>query len=304
MPSSIKQLTQLRFSWVLVFVRSLLAMITLMTTQSIFAFDPMPLWNFKDTALSEQRFLQVLATAAGDDAIIIKTQIARTYGLRKNFARAQEILQELEPQIALASPTAQTRYFLELGRSYSSNTHSPDSQTIEVKEKAREAFKKALAIAKKSQLDALAIDVTHMFAFIDKEPVDQLKWSQAALAIVLKSDQPAAKLWEGSVRNNMAMALHSLNRLDDALAQFKLALAHRKQSGNTEQVFVAEWMVAWTLRTQLKIDEALEIQLRLEREMQANGKPAPYVFEELALLFKAKGNEERSLHYTKLHLAK
>jgi hypothetical protein len=54
----------------------------------------------------------------------------------------------------------------------------------------------------------------------------------------------------------------------------------------------------------LAIDEALEIQLRLEREAQATGKPDPYVFEELELLFKEKGNVERTNHYAKLRHAK
>jgi tetratricopeptide (TPR) repeat protein len=225
-------------------LRSFIVMVALMTAQPVFAFDPTPLWNFKDPALSEQRFLQALSTANDDDALIIKTQIARTYGLRKNFARAQEILQEIEPQVSIASPTAQTRYFLELGRSYSSNTHSRESQTPEVRLKARDSFMKALAIAKTARLDALAIDVVHMFAFVDKEPVDQLKWGQEALSLVLASDQPAAKKWEASVRNNVGMALHSLKRFDEALEQFKSALAQRKANGDTEQVFVAYWMVA------------------------------------------------------------
>jgi hypothetical protein len=114
--------------------------------------------------------------------------ISRTYGLRKNFARAQEILQEIEPQISIASPTAQTRYFLELGRSYLSNTHSRESQTPEVRQKARDSFTKALTIAKTARLDALVMDVVHMFAFVDKEPADQLKWGQEVLSLVFASN--------------------------------------------------------------------------------------------------------------------
>jgi tetratricopeptide (TPR) repeat protein len=284
--------------------RILLVLASLMTTQPILAFDPTPLWNFKDPALSEQRFLQALASVSGDDALIIKTQIARTYGLRKNFARAQEILLEIEPQIVLAGPAAQTRYFLELGRSYSSNTHPRESQTPEARQKARDAFNKALDVAQKAKLDALAIDAVHMFAFVDKAPAEQLKWAQAALSIVLKSDQAAAKQWEGSVRNNLGMALHGLNRFDEALEQFNSALEYRQKFGEAEQVFIASWMIAWTLRAQQRIDEALAIQLRLEREAQARGKSDPYVFEELELLFKAKGDQDRANHYASLRQSK
>jgi hypothetical protein len=85
-----------------------------MIAQPVYAFDPTPLWDFKDPAVSEQRFVQALATAQGDDALIIKTQIARSYGLRKNFVRAQKLLRELEPSIGQAGPGAQTRNFLEI----------------------------------------------------------------------------------------------------------------------------------------------------------------------------------------------
>jgi tetratricopeptide (TPR) repeat protein len=131
-----------------------------------------------------------------------------------------------------------------------------------------------------------------------------LKWAQEALSIVLASNQESAKKWEASVRNNIGMAYHSLKNFDQALEQFEKALALRKANGLPDQVFVAQWMIAWTLRAQDKIDQALAIQLRLEREAQITGKPDPYVFEELEHIFRAKGNEERARHYAQLRLAK
>ncbi len=41
------------------------------------------LWDFTQPELSEQRFREALATANPDEALILQTQIARTYG----FAR-------------------------------------------------------------------------------------------------------------------------------------------------------------------------------------------------------------------------
>lgn len=49
-------------------------------------------------------------------------------------------------------------------------------------------------------------------------------------------------------------------------------------------------MVAWTLRALNRLHEALEIQLRLERECDAAGVPDPYVFDELEALCRANGD--------------
>ncbi len=264
------------------------------------AIDLAPLWNHTQPALSEQRFRQALATATGDDALILQTQIARTYGIRRDFAEAQKILKSVAEPIKQASFEARAHYALELGRTYASATHSPESQTETAKATARAAWQDALDAARAGQLDGLAIDAIHMFAFIDTAPLDQLKWAQQALAISTTSSQSAAKKWEGSIRNNLGMALHGLARFDDALAEFKKALAIREQGANAGAIRVAHWMVAWTLRTLKRHDESLAIQLRLEQECAAAGEPDPYVFEELEILYRAKGDEARAMLYAQL----
>jgi tetratricopeptide (TPR) repeat protein len=95
-------------------------------------------------------------------------------------------------------------------------------------------------------------------------------------------------------------ALHQLGRYDEALAQFQQAVALRERSTDQQAIRIAHWMVAWTLRAMNRIDEALAIQLRLEREREAAGQPSSYVFEELELLYRAKGDEARAAHYVKL----
>jgi hypothetical protein len=57
---------------------------------------------------------------------------------------------------------------------------------------------------------------------------------------------------------------------------------------------VARWMVAWTLRALQRVDEALQMQLQLERDNAAAGAPDPYVFEELEQLYRLKGDEARA----------
>lgn len=267
---------------------------------SAMAIDINPLWNFDNPSQSEQRFRAALATATGDDAIVLQTQIARSYGLRGDFARARQILKALEPQLRGAGVEARARYALELGRTYASATHPPESLTSDAKERARADYKQAYETAKGGKLDGLAVDALHMLAFVDTEPAAQLRWGQEALAIAQASPQPAAKKWEASLRNNIGYALYRLGRYDDALDQFKQAVVLREKGEDVQAKRIAHWMVAWTLRALNRTDEALEIQLRLERERQAAGAPSAYVFEELELLYLAKGDRERADHYGEL----
>ena len=82
---------QVRVSRYLVFV-----VFGLIYVSSAMAIDLAPLWNFSQPELSEQRFRAALAGASRDDALILQTQIARTYGLRRDFAGAQQILKSIE----------------------------------------------------------------------------------------------------------------------------------------------------------------------------------------------------------------
>lgn len=269
------------------------------SASSVMAIDLAPLWNFGEPEVSEQRFRSALSTATGDDALILQTQIARTYGLRRDFCKAQEILNNLEPRIQTAGAEARARHALETGRTYASATHPPDSQTDDAKERARAAYMRAYEVAKSGQLDGLAVDALHMLAFVDTAPSDQLKWGQQALAIAQASSQPSAKNWEASLRNNVGYALHQLGRYEEALAQFKHAVVLRERGTDAKATRIAHWMVAWTLRAQHRTDESLEIQARLERECDAAGAPDPYVFEELELLYREKGDQTRASHYAK-----
>jgi tetratricopeptide (TPR) repeat protein len=158
----------------------------------------------------------------------------------------------------------------------------------------------AFETAKSGQLDGLAIDALHMLAFVDTAPADQLRWAQEALGILQTSSQPSAKAWEASLRNNLGYALYQLGRYEEALDQFKQAVVLRDQGTDLQATRIAHWMVGWTLRALNRIDDALEVQLRLERERRAAGVPSPYVFEELELLYRAKGDETLANHYAEL----
>lgn len=261
------------------------------------AIDLTPLWDFGKPADTEQRFLAALEGASPEDALILQTQIARTHGMRRDFARAQAILAAIQDDALVASPEAQVRYFLELGRTFASATHPPESQTSEAIDAARSLYLQAFDVARANELDGLAIDALHMMAFVDKEPEAQLEWDRKALAYLEQSNQPEAKAWEGSLRNNVGYALYQQGRYEDAVEEFIHSLMAHERVGKPRNVRVAYWMIAWTYRAQERFQEALEIQLRLERECAEAGEPDPYVFKELGLLYRALGDVERAEHY-------
>jgi len=261
------------------------------------AMDVAPLWNYSDPEGSERRFREALATANGDDALELQTQIARTYGLRRRFAEARQVLAGIEAAIPRASAQPQVRFHLELGRTYASATHEPQEITPEAREKARSAYTEAFAKAKAARLDYLAIDALHMMNTVDAEPADQLAWDEKALAYMEASSQEEAKKWEGSLRNNLGYAYHLAGRYDEALVQFRLSLAAHERNGRAANVRIAHWMIARTLRLQGKVQEAIAIQLRLEREWNEAGDPDPYVYEELEKLYRDAGNADLAEAY-------
>ncbi len=261
------------------------------------AVDLSSLWDFSRPDVSEQRFRAALLTASADDALILRTQIARSLGLRRDFERAREELRAVAKELDRAGAEARTRYFLELGRTYASAAHPAELQTPQASELARSAYRQAIELARTASLDGLAIDAIHMMAFVDTDAADQLTWAEEALRIVESSTQPAARRWEASIRNNLGHALHQLGRYDEALVQLRQAVAIRERGTSAEATRTAHWMVARTLRAMGRVDEALKIQLRLEREADLAGKPDHYVFEELRLLYASKGEPDRARHY-------
>lgn len=265
--------------------------------QPAMALDLNSLWDFSSAAKSEQRFRAALASATPDEKLVLQTQIARTYGLRGDFAKAREVLATLEPAQSSASAEVQVRYFLELGRTYASAAHPKESLTPEALDKARTSYLRAYDLAAAARLDALAIDALHMMPFVDSKPEQQLEWNRKAIAYMERSDQPDAKRWEGSLRNNVGYALRLKGDNNAALEQFRLSRAAYERAGRTRNVRIADWMIARTYRAQGKYSEALAIQLELERAWDKDGEPDPEVFEELEHLYRALGNEERARHY-------
>lgn len=261
------------------------------------ALDLERLWDFQRPALSEQRMREALAGATVDDALILRTQIARSHGLRRDFIRARALLSELEPQLLGASAEARVRWHLETGRSWVSATHPRDSRSPEALAAARSHYLQAHDLARQAGLDGLAVDALHMMAFVDAEPAQQISWNQRALALALASPERAAQRWEGALRHNLGLALQAQGELDAAIAQFRLSGAAYQRFDRVRLARIADWMVASVLRVQGRLDEAIAIQRRLEALWEADGQPDPHVFQELEALHRAKGDATLAERY-------
>lgn len=262
------------------------------------AVDLRALWDFANPVASEQRFQAALAAAQGDDALVLKTQIARTHGLRGDPQRARAVLKEMHTALEGAGDEPRVRWLLEWGRSWISATTRPEERTPEALAAARTAYLQAWERAEAAALHGLAVDAVHMLAFVDDTPADQLTWANRALAIAQASTQPEAQRWLATLRHNRGLALKALGRLDEALADFRQVMALRQQQGDARNIRIAHWTIAFTLRAQGRLGEALQIQQRLEQELDAAGQRDEYVYEELALLHRALGDSQRAEHYT------
>ena len=281
---------------------SLLCALALATSMSsMAAIDVLSIWDYDDPAGSESRFRELARSARGDDLAVLETQIARTFGLRGQFGDARDVLSRLAPRLPTLGPEPRVRYQLEYGRTWISPIHKPVEMTAQARATARAAYLSAYELARQHQLDDLAIDALHMLPFVDTDAESTLKWARLAFDEVARSTQPQAKRWESMLRNNLGVHLHSQGKYEEALALFQANVPVTERLGKVRKTRIAHWMVAWTLRSLGRVDDALGIQLRLEQENASDSTPDPYVFEELAHLYRAKGDTEKAGRYAELH---
>jgi len=255
------------------------------------AIDVYALWNYAQPAESEQRFRAALAGASGDDELILRTQIARTFSLRKRFDEANAELDAIAPRLATAGPAPRVHALLERGRTLRSGGAPAQ---------ARPLFVEAFELAQREQLEYLAADALHMVALVEPGIDGQIEWNRRTAEYAAAARDPRAQGWAAAAWNNLGVALNEAKRHDEALAAFEKSLVAYQRKGGAGEVRVAKWMLAHTERLLGRNDAALAAQLALERECAEAGEPDPYVFEELALLYAARGDADRAAHYQAL----
>ena len=245
------------------------------------ATDVDALWNFNDPAASEARFRAALADARGDEALVLRTQIARTLGLRGRFDEAQRELDAIESALARAGAEPRVRSAMERGRTLRSSGKPAEAKPL---------FERAFAAADAAGLERLAADALHMVALVEPVLDDRIAWNRKTIAYAERAKDPRARGWRAAALNNIGSDLREAGRLPDSLTAFRDALTAHEQIGRADNVRIARWQIANVLRLLGRNGEALALQLALERDAAAA--PDPDVFDELALLQRSAGRED------------
>jgi uncharacterized protein YbaP (TraB family) len=249
--------------------------------------DILALWDFDDPAASEARFRAALAEATHDAALSLRTQIARTHGLRRQFGEAHRELDAVDAELAGAGPEPRVRTLLERGRTWRSAGEPA---------RARPLFLQAEQLARTAKLEYLHVDALHMVALLQHDPEEQMAWTHRALGAALAAKDPQARRWEASLTHNLGWALHDAGRHDEALQHFRAALAARERDGaRPQRIREARWTVARELRALARHDEALALLRALDAELATAGESDGFVPEEIAenLLALGRADEAR-----------
>ena len=247
--------------------------------------DPIEqMWDFGEPAASRARFLAAAQTASGDEMVALRSQVARTYGLEGEFDLARAVLAELEPLVADAGPEARARYLLEVGRTWVSATHEPDSLTDDDRATALSVFDQAAREARLAGHDGLLIDALHMSAAVPRDAEERIRLAEQAVEAADSSDDEEARRWRAAVLHNLGYEQASAGRNDAADSTLRAALRARREGDDAVATRVARWMVAWNLRLTGDLETALSMQEELRADCEAAGAPDPYVDEEITLL--------------------
>jgi tetratricopeptide (TPR) repeat protein len=171
-----------------------------------------PLWDFDDLDASRERFLAQLeqeTTDAGRGEVL--TQLARVEGLRDDFEKCDELLDEAE---AVGGVTV--RSLLERGRRERSSGREGAG---------RAEFLRAFELAQTTGEEALAADAAHMLALVE----DAEGWTARGIEIAAASDDAGARYWLGPLYNNIGWTRFDGGDYQGALEAFELALAARER---------------------------------------------------------------------------
>ncbi|HET9886295.1 MAG TPA: tetratricopeptide repeat protein [bacterium] len=251
-------------------------------------FDLESFWEYSDPAASEGRFRALLPTTEGDVALELRTQIARTYSLRRRFAEAHAILNEVERELPGAGLRPRVRYLLERGRTFNSSGE---------KETARTLFLEAWEMSQRPPHEGLAVDAAHMIAITHAGTPQALAWNERGLALAGPSRDAKARALIPAMLNNSAWDLHEMKRFEEALAYFQRAANEWISRGKPKQIQIARWSVARCLRSLERHEEALAIQRALESEHTVAGTTDEYVDEEIAENLSALGKSAEAQPY-------
>ncbi len=232
-----------------------------------------PLWDFNDLDVSEARFwaqLEQETTDAGRAEVL--SQLARVEGLRANFERCDELLDQAD-----ALGGAGARVLLERGRRARSSGQAGAGQA---------QFEQAYELARETGEDVLAADAAHMIAIVD----DMEAWTARGVEIAASSDDPGVRYWLGPLYNNVGWSRYEAGDAAGALEAFELALASRERDDDRPYALAtARYAVGKALRAVGRTQEAAAALEQCVAWAAEAGVEDGYFHEELAEVYAALG---------------
>jgi tetratricopeptide (TPR) repeat protein len=260
------------------------------TTSTLPDFDAW--WDYDDPVATEAKFTELLPRAreSGDQLYCAQllTQIARTEGLQREFDQAHRTLDTVAAMLTDEMIVPRIRYLLERGRVYNSSGE---------REKSTPLFLQAWELGVANREDFYAVDAAHMLGIVEPRE-KQLEWNEKAIELAEKSASQRARNWLGSLYNNTGWTYHDLGDYHKALDMFQRALTFRQERNDDEGIRIARWTIARTYRSLGRIEEALQIQQELEKEIEEKEvQPDGYVFEEIGECLLLLDKKEESAAY-------
>jgi tetratricopeptide (TPR) repeat protein len=241
-----------------------------------------PLWDFTDLDATERRFRELLEAERDDAARAeVLTQLARVHGLRGEFERGEELLQEAGA-LAGASARVRSRIDLERGRVLRSSGHP---------ERALPLFERATEAAEAAGELFIAADAAHMAAIAAPDAEGLERWTERGIELAQSGDG-SARYWLGPLLNNLGWHHFEAGELEAALEAFEGALAAREHDpANAEALAFARYAVAKALRALGRAAEAAEQLEQAVAWSEEVGAPDGWYYEELAEIYAALGRK-------------
>ena len=245
------------------------------------------LWDYNDPSGSEAKFREALTQVNletdKERYQTLQTQLARSMSLRRMFAEAHQVLDQVEGQMDREG-IVEVRYLLERGRTLNSSKKQ---------EAAVPLFEKAVEIGNKIRADFYTVDALHMLG-IAAAPEARLAWNEKAIAYAEKSADERARGWLGSLLNNTGWTYFEKENFQEALSLFEKTQVFYENAGREDMENIAWWSMGKTLRMLGRLEEALAVQQRLA-EKESDG----FIEEEIGECLLAQGDTEAARPYFK-----
>ncbi len=238
-------------------------------------------WNSEDLTVVEASIRQQLPSQpdAVWSALDIGTltQLARVQNLQEKSDEAKATLEKARTllsgcQDGKSKVHAEIRLILEDGR-HLWLARNPA--------KAQNFFNQAWTMASESNEAFFAIDAAIMLSLCQPRK-SQNEWLQKALSLAESTTDEQGKLWLTQVYVLNGWHSFDFRRFDEALDNFKKALARPRGNGERSDLFMIRWCVGRALRALNRVAEALEVQTQIKTDLSIIGRVNGYVFLELA----------------------